>query len=176
MLADGEHAQPAERAAVRMLQEPHRRRHVAVLEPDPHHATGCSIATRGFFYRDEFAAVGDGRAQRFFDEHMGPVAQQRLDHSAVRVIGARDHRYVEVTVGHERFDVGILAWCARCQHGSRRCATGLVRVAQRHHLGVGQAAQRMQVLDAHHAAADDCIAQHARRSNAVRHGVKGRRE
>ena len=158
VFANAEHAQPPEHTVACVCEQAHRRRHVPVLETDPHHAARHGRHSRRPFELDDLATLRGRDAQRLFDQEMRSVAKQRLEHAPVCVIRACDYRNIEAAGGHEVFDRAMDGDGGRLpEHAASLRQAGLVRVAQRHDFGRRQRGECVEVLDAHHPRADDGV-------------------
>jgi hypothetical protein len=89
MLSDREHPDPADRAAVYLLDEPRDGPHVAVLHADPH--DGGMLRGRV----DEALRVVDVGRERLLDEHVLARREDGVEHRRVRVVRRRDDDRVD---------------------------------------------------------------------------------
>ena len=152
MLADGQHLQVADGARVDLVDELRDRRHVAVLEADPHDARMV------FGGGQHVVAVGHLGAQRLLDQHVDVSAEHVVEHGLVGHVrrgddhGVAQARVEELVVMLEHGEAGRIRHRVLGPLLRRRC-----RVGDRRDLGAVDGFDVGDVLDAHHPGSDDPV-------------------
>ena len=162
VLANGHHVQCADSARTHLVHDSLGGRHVAVLEAHPDHPLR-PLRRRLVGDGDGAAAVGNRGAQRLLHQHVVGRAQHVEEHLVMRVVRRGDHHCVAQPAG-QQLVVALEAGQRRVQtDGQLRPVAALgMRVADGGDDRARQLEQVVDVLDTHHAGADDAIAEGVR--------------